>query len=174
MKNIIFLKSFENKNNFKTLYDQTYEKLDPNSKNNYSLSLPDKNKFSFVFTFYDFEKNKVIYCKFLNHTPFINKYSYCFTDNYIPTMSNLKIFFSRNDEVVSNIYNYSYYDGSRIHIYATNYLESIDILLTIVNGKHYFKGFNDYNFSIFNEKFNKLNIDKLHNKIDFINNLYED
>lgn len=173
MKNFLFLKSFERKQNLDKTIDDVYDLISSDHQNRFNLAKPNSEIFPFVFNVYDYTNEQLLYCQFLQFTPLINKYTFSISDNFIPVLRNINIFYGRNSDTTCEIYNHTYYDGSKLHVYATTYMEAIDLFLTIVNGKHHFMGFNDYNYALFNEKYKSIeNISKIVSKKDRILALY--
>jgi len=171
MTSHILLKDFENENRFNLLLDEMEKSLNVDDKS--VSNLPNSEEFSFLFDI--LIDDKVYKVQFLKFTKIINKYTYKILFDFTPTMTNIN-HIKKYRTIYTPHYNMSYFDGNYIHIYATTYMESIDLLLLLLTGTHHFQGFVDVDAIEYIKKFNKITYDKnifLNPTKFIINKLYE-
>lgn len=160
MSSYIYLKDFEQENQFNLLLDELEKSIDIDDKND--VSGPNSNIYPFIFDI--LIENKIYKVQFLKHRKVIDKYTYKILYDYTPNIINIK-----NIKKFRKMYTphneMCYFDGNYIHIYATNYLESIDFLLLILTGIHHFYGLIDPDGSSYESKYNQVTFDKnIYNK----------
>jgi len=171
MSSYVYLKDFERQNQFDLLLDELEKSIDVDDKNN--SSAPNSNIYPFIFDI--LIDRKVYKVQFLKHKKILDKYTYKILYDYTPNVSNIKSI--KNFRKMYTPHNeMSYFDGNYIHIYATNYLESIDFLLLILTGIHHFQGLIDPDGMAYEAKYNYITFDKnIYNnpKKYIINKIYD-
>lgn len=171
MSSYIYLKNFENENQFNLLLDELQKSIDIDNKND--VSYPNSNIYPFIF---DVLIDNIVYkVQFLKHKKVIDKYTYKILYDYTPNIANIKSI-KKFRKMYTPHNEMSYFDGNYIHVYATNYLESIDFLLLILTGIHHFHGLIDPDGISYESKYNEITFDKnIYNKPKkyIINKIYD-
>jgi hypothetical protein len=155
MSSYIYLKDFENENQFNLLLDELEKSINVDDKND--VSGADSNYFPFIFDV--LIENNIYKVQFLKHKKVLDKYTFKILYDFNPKMLNLKLL-KKYRKLYTPHFEMSYFDGNYIHIYATNYLESIDFLLLTLTGFHHFNGLLDIDGLEYNEKYDEYTFDK--------------
>lgn len=156
MTSYVFLKEFENENQFNLLLDELQKSINVDDQDPNSIK-PNSNIYPFVF---DVLIDNIIYkIQFLKYKKVLNKFTFKILYDFYPKIFNIKLI-DRFRKIYTPHAEMSYFDGNYLHIYASNYLESIDFLYLILTGTHYFKGMIDTDALEYNLVYDTITFDK--------------
>jgi len=156
MTSYVFLKDFENENQFNLLLDELEKSVNVDDKDPESIK---PNAIIFPFVFDVIVDNNLYKIQFLKYKKVINKFTFKILYDFTPKVFNIKLI-RKFRKIYTPHVEMSYFDGNYLHIYASNYMESIDILYLILTGTHHFKGVIDLDGVEFNLIYDTITFDK--------------